>query len=107
MGNPLRKIFDFSRREAPVAILLLLFFFVVMVVFQILKPLKVALFLEHYGARVELYAKLGNILIAILAVTGFQWLYNRLRRQQIMHALAGFFIVCFVILSFALADPDA
>lgn len=107
MGSLLRKVFDFSRRELPVAILLLLFFFVTMAVFQIVKPLKVALFLHQYGARVELYAKLGNILIALLAVALFQWLYNKLRRQRLMYALAGFFVVCFIVLWFGLGNPKA
>ena len=78
MKNPIREIFDFDRRELPVALLLFVFFFMVIAVFQILKPLKNGLFVERYGANLELYAKLANILIAAAGVAAFGALYNRL-----------------------------
>ncbi len=71
MKNPIREIFDFDRRELPVALLLFVFFFMVIAVFQILKPLKNGLFVERYGANLELYAKLANILIAAVGVAAF------------------------------------
>ncbi|HXK59031.1 MAG TPA: Npt1/Npt2 family nucleotide transporter [Acidobacteriota bacterium] len=107
MSNPLRTVFDFDRRELPVAVLLFFFFFLVIAVFQILKPLKNGLFVEHYGAGLELYAKLGNIVVAALGVMFFTWLYNRLRRDRLIYFLSGFFIACFALMIWALADPEA
>jgi ATP:ADP antiporter, AAA family len=105
--NPLRAFFDFNRRELPVALLLFTFFFLSMAVFQILKPLKKGLFVDHYGADIELYAKLGNIAVAALAVMAFSFLYSRLRRQRLIYVLCLFFIVSFIGLIPALYDPAA
>ncbi|RPI22328.1 MAG: MFS transporter [Acidobacteria bacterium] len=107
MKNPLRGIFDFDRRELPVVLLLFFFFFLVIAVFQILKPLKNGLFVERYGADLELYAKLGNIAVAALGVLFFSWLYGKLRRDQLIYALSGFFLACFGVFIWALANPEA
>jgi len=106
MRNPLAKVFDFRKQELPVVALLFSFFFLVIAVFQMLYALKRGLFLEHYGADVELYAKLLNIVVAALAVVGFTALRNRLQRQRLIYALCAFFIFWFVVLTQALADPS-
>jgi AAA family ATP:ADP antiporter len=98
MNNPLRQVLDIRRRELAVVLLLFLFFFLVIAVFQLLRPLKKGLFIEHYGAELELYAKLANILVAALAVAAFTFLYNRLSRQRLIYVLAAFFVLSFLIL---------
>ena len=107
MKSPLRTIFDFDRRELPVVVLLFFFFFLVIAVFQILKPLKNGLFVERYGANLELYAKLGNIAVAALGVMFFTWLYNRVRRDRLIYILCGFFLAGFALMIWALTNPKA
>jgi ATP:ADP antiporter, AAA family len=106
VSNPLRAFFDFNRKELPVALLLFMFFFLSMGVFQILKPLKKGLFVEHYGADIELYAKLGNIAVAALAVVAFSFLFSRLQRQRLIYVLCLFFVVSFLALIPVLQDPS-
>lgn len=101
----LRHLLDFRREEIPVVTLLFSFFFSAIAVFQILKPLKNGLFIEHFGANVELYAKLLNIVAAACAVVAFSWLYDRLPRQRVVYALCAFFIAGFLWLRFALISP--
>jgi len=107
MKNPLRAIFDFDRRELPVALLLFVFYFLIIAVFQILKPLKNGLFVEHYGADIELYAKLANIIVAAVAVAAYSLLYSKLRRNWLIYVLCGFFVVGFLVLIWALRSPSA
>jgi AAA family ATP:ADP antiporter len=104
--NPLREIFDIRREELPIVTLLFLFFFLVIAVFQILRPLKKGLFVEYYGADLELYAKLSNILVAAVGVAVFTYLYKKLPRQRLLYVFCGFFIVCFVALGFALTGAE-
>ena len=84
MKNPIRQIFDFQTPALPLVISLFLCFFLVIAVFWLLRPLAKGLFVESYGADVELFAKLGNILIAALAVAVFTFLYNKLQRHQVI-----------------------
>ena len=107
MKGPLREVFDFKRDELPVVALLFTFFFLTIAVFQILRPLKKGLFLEYYGADVELYAKLANILLAGLAVTLFTYLYNRLSRERLLYVFCLFFIVSFLAVASGSASPGA
>lgn len=96
-----------SKEDLAITGLLFTFFFLVIAVFQVLKPLKSGLFVEHYGAHMELYAKLANILIASIGVGTFTLLYNKLHRQRFIYTLSGFFLMSFFILAFALGDePD-
>ena len=107
MKDRIRNIFDVRKGEMPVAALLFSFFFLVIAVFQMLRPLKKGLFVEYYGAHVELYAKLGNIVVAALAVMVFTFLFNRVSRRRLIYLLSVFFICCFVWLSFALSSAGA
>lgn len=93
-------------RDLYVAGLLFTFFFLVIAVFQILKPLKSGLFVEHYGAQTELYAKLANVLLAGMAVGIFTGLYNRLSRRRFISVLSGAFAVAFLGLAFLLQDDE-
>jgi len=105
--NPFKSVFDFKKEEIPVAVLMFFFFFFVIAIFQILRPLKKALFVDMYGADVELYAKLLNIVVAGLGVVVFTLLYNKLQRQRVIYIFCGFFIVCFIVLRYLLVDPEA
>ncbi|NGZ94875.1 MAG: hypothetical protein CV089_01865 [Nitrospira sp. WS110] len=71
-----------SKEDLAITGLLFAFFFLVIAVFQVLKPLKSGLFVEYYGAHMELYAKLANILIVSIDVGTFTLLYNKLRRSD-------------------------
>ena len=107
MKEILKKFFDFRKDELPIVFLLFAFFFLVIAIFQILKPLKNGLFVESYGADIELYAKLANIGAAALAVVAFSYLYNILGRRHLLYVLCGFFITVFVSLTYLLHDPGA
>ncbi|MGH7566958.1 MAG: NTP/NDP exchange transporter [Gemmatimonadota bacterium] len=93
-GNPLRLFVDIRKREVEPALLFFFFWFLIIAVFQVLKPLKTGLFIDPLGdrgAEVELYAKLGNIGVAVIAVVLFSWLYDRLGSRRLIFALcAGF-----------------
>ena len=98
-GRFLRLFVDVKRREVEPALLFFSFFFLVIAVFQVLKPLKKGLFVENLGAYVELYAKLTNIGVAILAVILFTVLYNRLGSRKLIGVLVSIFILA--LLGFA------
>lgn len=107
MANPLKEIFALKKEEFSVSSLLFGFFFLIIATFQILKPLKNGLFVQTYGADVELYAKLLNILMAMAGVTVFTFLYNRFERGKMLYTLVGFFILAFLVLRFELVNPGA
>ncbi len=107
MRNPIREVVDIKKNEFSVAVLLFLFFFLVIAVFQSLSPIKKGLFVEEFGADIELYAKLANIVVAALGVVAFTYLYNRLPRQRMIYVICLFFVVGFVSLSITLGEPGA
>lgn len=94
-----RLFVDVKKKEVEPAILFFFFWFLVIVVFQVLKPLKKGFFVEHLGADVELYAKLANIGVAILAVIVFTALYNAFGSRKMIATLVGIFVVA--LLGFA------
>lgn len=98
----MRLFVDVKKREVEPALLFFLFWFFVIVVFQALRPLKKGLFVEHLGADVELYVKLTNIGVAILAVVLFSWLYNRFGSRALIPALCGIFIAALLVFAAAL-----
>ena len=82
--NPLKAILDIKRDELPLALLMFSYFFLVITNFWILKPIKKAAFLTFYkkepfhffgaafdGPQAELFAKVGNMGVAFLAVVAF------------------------------------
>jgi AAA family ATP:ADP antiporter len=108
-GGPLRAVFDIRREELPLALLMFGQFFLVITSFWILKPLKKGLFLEHYdatafqffswamtGPQAELLAKVLNMFVAIVAVTVFTALSNRLRRQWLSLTFTAFFLAAYL-----------
>lgn len=99
----IRSFIDIRKGEAEPAALFFLFWYFAIVVFQALRPLKKGLFVEHLGADVELYAKLANIGVAILAVVAFTALYNRYGSRRLIPALCGFFVVALLAFASALA----
>ncbi len=98
LARTLRLFVNVKKDEIQPALLFFLIWFFAIVVFQILKPLKKGLFVENFGAYVELYAKLANIAVAVLAVICFTALYNRVGSRRLISALCGFFIL--VLLGF-------
>ena len=103
----IRSFVDIRKREFEPALLFFFFWFLVIVVFQALRPLKKGLFVEHLGADVELYAKLANILVAILAVVVFTALYNRFGSRRLIPTLCAGFIVALLVFAGALGGSGA
>ena len=95
----IRSFVDMRKGEFEPALLFFLFWFFVIVVFQALRPLKKGLFVEHLGAHIELYAKLANIGVAMLAVVAFTALYNRFGSRRLIPTLCGIFVIA--LLGFA------
>jgi len=100
----LRQFVDVRARELRPALLFFLFWFFIIVVFQVLKPLKKGLFVENLGAYVELYAKLANIGVAILALALFTALYNRWGSRRMIFLLCGGFIAALLAFAFLLSQ---
>ena len=94
-----------KKQDLPITTLLFLFFFLIIAIFQMLKPLKGGLFVQHYGADLELYAKMGNIFVAVFGVMVFTTLYKKLQRQQMIYVLSLFFMGAFLLMPLALREP--
>ncbi len=108
MERILKWFVDVRKREVEPALLFFFFWFLVILVFWVLKPLKTGLFIDPLGdrgAELELYAKLGNIGVAILAVAVFSWLYNRLGSKRLIPALCAIFLVALVWFAITLPSP--
>ncbi|MGD2295323.1 MAG: Npt1/Npt2 family nucleotide transporter [Candidatus Aminicenantes bacterium] len=105
--NPFQAIFDFKKEEIPIAFLMFSFFFLIITVFQILRPLAAGYVVDIYGAEPELYMRLGNIVVAALAVVVFTFLYNKLPRQRLIFVFCLFFAASFIVLRFLLVEPKA
>jgi AAA family ATP:ADP antiporter len=104
----LRLFVDIRKREVEPAVLFFLFWFLVIVVFWVLKPLKTGMFIDPLGdrgAELELYAKLGNIGVAIVAVAVFSWLYNRFGSRYLIPALCALFIAALLWFAATLSSP--
>jgi AAA family ATP:ADP antiporter len=93
MTRFVRRFVDVKRNEVKAVFLFFLMWFLIMLVFHVLKPLKSGLFVENLGAKVELYAKLANIGVAILAVIVYTHLYNRLGSRRLVVVLSVGFIL--------------
>jgi len=106
ISGVIRQFVDVRKNELQPALLFFLLWFLLILVFQVLRPLKAGLIVEHLGARVEMYAKLANIGVAILVVICFTALYNRLGSRRMIGVLCGFFTLA--LLGFAVAlDTDS
>ena len=106
----LRLFVDVKKREVEPALLFFFFWFLVIVVFWVLKPLKTGLFLAplgDQGAETELYAKLMNIGVALLAVWLFSGLFNRLGSRRLIPALCVLFVFALGWFSTTMGDPGA
>jgi ATP:ADP antiporter, AAA family len=106
-GKGVRSFVDIRKGELEPALLFFLFWFFVIVVFQALRPLKKGLFVEHLGAHMELYAKLANIGVAMLAVVVFTALYNRFGSRRLIPALCGIFAVALLVFAGLLSGGGA
>jgi ATP:ADP antiporter, AAA family len=118
-SSPLRAVMDVRREELPLALLMAAYFFLVITSFWILKPIKKALFIEHYdeggftllswtmsASQAELLAKVLNMLVAIVAVAVFTWLARRYRRQQLSYVFCAFFLVGYLAYAPILGRPS-
>lgn len=118
--NPFKAFLDVRRRELPFVLLMFLYFFLVIAIFWILKPIKKGLFLGYYdertfdigswsmgGPEAELLAKVGNMLIAIVAMTVFTLLSRKLHRHRLTLIFSVFSILSMVAYMFLLDDPGA
>jgi AAA family ATP:ADP antiporter len=116
--SPLRAILDVRRQELPLALLMFTYFFLVITSFWILKPIKKALFIQHYdqggftlltwtmtASQAELLAKVLNMVVAFAAVAIFTWLARRYRRQQLSFLFTGFFLASYVGYMPAIESP--
>lgn len=102
--SPLRAILDVRRGEWGLALSMFGYFFLVITTFWILKPLKKAVFVEHYevpgldlwgwhlnAAQAEQLAKVANMAVAALAVVVFTALSRRLHRERLSLVFIAFF----------------
>jgi len=117
VANPLKAFLDVKRRELPFVVLMFLYFFLVITVFWILKPIKKALFIGFYkgtgatffglgGPEAEQLAKVGNMLVALVAMIVFTLLARRLHRQRLTFVFAGFSVaVLLAALPFVAGEP--
>ena len=103
----LRRFVDIKKNEVEPALLFFALWFLLILVFQVLRPLKGGLFVENLGAYWELYAKLTNIGVALLAVTVFTALYNRLGSLRMVMTLCGFFIAALLAFAVVLVGGEA
>jgi AAA family ATP:ADP antiporter len=106
-GKGVRSFVDIRKGEFEPALLFFLFWFFVIVVFQALRPLKKGLFVEHLGAHTELYAKLANIGVAMLAVVVFTALYNRFGSRRLIPTLCAIFAVALLVFAGVLSGGGA
>lgn len=115
--SPFKAILDIKKQELPLALLMFAYFFLVITIFWILKPIKKDLFLSFYkstsfellgnawsGPEAELMAKVGNMVVAFLAVVVFTRLSSTLRRQQLTYVFSGFTAASLV--GFLVAAPE-
>ena len=118
MANPLKTVLDIRKGERAFSFLMFGYFFLVITTFWILKPLKKASFVGfykdsgfdllswHFGAAdAELWAKVGNMFVAMVAVTVFSWLSKRFVRQQLSIIFSVFCLVCLFLFSVILDQP--
>ncbi|HEY6561036.1 MAG TPA: Npt1/Npt2 family nucleotide transporter [Polyangiaceae bacterium] len=117
--SPLRALLDIRGAEAPLALLMAGYFFLVTTTFWVLKPLKKALFIEHYdergvdifgwqlgAAQGELVGKVLNMFVAAFAMIAFTTLSRRLSREKLTFAFSAFFLACFALYAFLVAHPS-
>ena len=118
-ANPLKGFLDVKRRELPFVALMFLYFFLVITVFWILKPLKKAAFIGFYkgtgatffgmgGPEAEQIAKVGNMVVAFVAMIVFTLLSRKLHRQRLTLVFAGFSVAVLLgYLPFVGGEPGA
>ena len=118
--SQLRRILDIRRSELPLALLMFSFFFLVISTFWILKPIKKAMFVAQYAhepfrllgwsldaPQAEQIAKVGNMLVAIVAVYFFSSFSQSLRRERLCYVVLGFCLACNVALAVAVPHGGA
>jgi AAA family ATP:ADP antiporter len=119
-GGGLKGIFNIKKEELPFSLLMATYFFLVISSFWIVKPIKKALFISYYkgiggfdlfgwhlmGSQAELLAKVLNMFVAAVAVIVFTIFARKYFRQQLTIIFSIFSIICFVIYSMLVKNPQ-
>ncbi len=118
MSSPFKAVFNFQKKELPLALMMFSYFFLVITSFWILKPIKKSLFIQYYdqtgfdlfswhmrAAQAELLAKVLNMFVAFIAVIVFTWLVRRFHRQQLTWIFSLFFIASYILYSLIINNP--
>jgi len=116
--SPLAVLRSLEGAEIPFALLMFAYFFLVITSFWILKPLKKALFIEHYdaagftlpgwtatAAEAELLAKVLNMVVAFAAVALFTVLARRLHRERLTWVFTAAFAAGYALYATRGSDP--
>lgn len=107
----LKRIVNIRRSELPLVVLMFLYFFLVISEFWILKPIKkdalVVFYNDHPlgsldGPEVEQIAKVGNMVVAFIAVIVFTILSRKYHRHQLTAIFSVFTIVVLGVFSFTI-----
>lgn len=119
MTNPFKAVLDIRRHELSFALLMFSYFFLVITSFWILKPIKKALFIQHYdigglhvsswhltASQAELIAKVLNMVVAVFAVIVFTWLSRHFRRQRLTYCFSVIFLIGFALYSPIITNPS-
>lgn len=117
----LKKVVNVRKDEAPLVFLMFSYFFIVISTFWILKPIKKAVFVGYYGKpkdptwtggffgltgpEAEQIAKVGNMVVAFVAVVAFTILSRKYHRHQLTVIFAGFSIAALGCFSFVVGSP--
>lgn len=117
--RPFRTLLNVRRSELPLAALMFGFFFLVTTTYWILKPIKKSVFVTEYAghalhflgwtlgaAQAEQLAKVGNMLLAFVAVYFFTAFSRFARRQRLAYIFIGFCAACTVAFLFTVHEKS-
>jgi len=116
----LKAFADIKKNEIGLAVSMWFYFFLVITCFWILKPLKKGMFIEYYdefgwdfltwhfsAPQTELFAKILNLAVALLALAAFTKLSSRYRRHHLTWIWCGCFGICIFAYAFLLASQNS
>lgn len=112
-----KAIVNVRKEELPLVAAMFSYFFLVITVFWVLKPIKKTVFIGYYanpgtdflglsGPEAELLAKVGNMLVAYVAVVAFTMLSSRMRRQQLTFVFSGFCVAALAGFAVLISSPS-
>ncbi len=88
---------DVQRGEGTTALLLTLNVFLLLTAYYLLKVAREPLILMGGGAEIKSYASLGQSLLLIPAVAGYDWLAGKVGRMALCFWVMSFFIGCLIV----------